>query len=765
MNKKQSKRQRDIKTKLMAAICMLLVSSIMMVSTTYAWFTLSTAPEVTGINTAVGSNGNLEMALLPLHGDASKITSGTADSMAVQPAKVSNITWGNLVKLDGTGDNSYGLEQITLYPSALNSTVVEGENVEKITMDAPLKTPEYGADGRVAKLQPNTSVGVYSNGGFYKTASGKLADGSDGIIATPYGVRGIGTVSGMSPRNLAFNLALSNANNAALSAKSTASVTLNNNGSTLANVAITRVTDETATYTQEQVNAMTNVLNDVLNGTLVHIENALKNYIVAASIAPTTADSTYEALTTAIMEASVADLADGKVEGAVVSTNMETWIGKVIAMRTTVQDARDGLPTGKTEYTWEEIRDPMSKLIDSSKLDVNGYKASEIKDKLGDIAGAALTDGIKVNLPSGSGVFSDIADFAGNYSAEISLTNLKYGTTVIEKPIPAQMNIVTEEDPTYLELAAAAVADAFDDGGNTASDNPITDFYGFVVDLAFRTNAANSWLQLQQTAVDRIYTDGTNTNTMGHGATMTFEISDTVNFPGESVKRLMGAIKIVLFDPSAGNEIISYAKLDTTAVDTTVANKVTMPLVLCDKAGNVLTSETNEDAPDPTIGIMPLNQNQTHQLSVLVYLDGENVGNDDVPVAGAMKGSMNLQFSSSATLTPMQYADLKAGDGGALNGNNTPASPEATVPPVTGTVTPDVTIDPAVTDLTADKVSDVALTEGGFGFTIDGYNPDTHVVTVTINGGTSVTANYEGTGFVVVTGETVNSVEISIAAK
>ena len=53
MNKKMSKRQKDLKSKLMAAICMLLVSSIMMVSTTYAWFTLSTAPEVTGINTAV----------------------------------------------------------------------------------------------------------------------------------------------------------------------------------------------------------------------------------------------------------------------------------------------------------------------------------------------------------------------------------------------------------------------------------------------------------------------------------------------------------------------------------------------------------------------------------------------------------------------------------------------------------------------------------------------------------------------------------------
>ena len=58
--------------------------------------------------------------------------------------------------------------------------------------------------------------------------------------------------------------------------------------------------------------------------------------------------------------------------------------------------------------------------------------------------------------------------------------------------------------------------------------------------------------------------------------------------------------------------------------------------------------------------IMPLAQNQQTALSVLVYLDGNNMGNDDVAATAAtsMKGSMNLQFASSATLVPMEYADL-----------------------------------------------------------------------------------------------------------
>ena len=64
MNKQQSKKMASLRKKLFAAIAMLLVACIMAVSSTYAWFTLSTAPEVKGISTTIGANGNLEMALV-----------------------------------------------------------------------------------------------------------------------------------------------------------------------------------------------------------------------------------------------------------------------------------------------------------------------------------------------------------------------------------------------------------------------------------------------------------------------------------------------------------------------------------------------------------------------------------------------------------------------------------------------------------------------------------------------------------------------------
>lgn len=48
-------------------------------------------------------------------------------------------------------------------------------------------------------------------------------------------------------------------------------------------------------------------------------------------------------------------------------------------------------------------------------------------------------------------------------------------------------------------------------------------------------------------------------------------------------------------------------------------------------------------------------------VSTLVYLDGETLTNADVANA-ELKGTMNIQFSSSAELIPMEYGDL-------LNGN------------------------------------------------------------------------------------------------
>jgi len=290
---------------------------------------------------------------------------------------------------------------------------------------------------------------------------------------------------------------------------------------------------------------------------------------------------------------------------------------------------------------------------------------------------------------------------------------------------------------------------------------PISDMYGYIVDLAFRTNAAASDLLLQVAPADRIYTDNNNDDTMGHGSNMTFTAADN-NFTTTQMTNLMEAIRIVFFDPT-NRTIIANAELDTanatvttnsvtadirmaestvsyfafnganyygTVADAVVdeaAGTSTVVYTFTDEAGNakmkatVVTTTTTVDGEETSTStttytgpegtaltkeggvayteqdymalavsyvavnsgekIMALTQNTATPVSVLVYLDGTAVQNADVAYSSetSMTGSMNLQFASSATLTPMEYADLHTvGDGAAATTeSSTPASSES----------------------------------------------------------------------------------------
>lgn len=176
-----------LRNKLMAAACMLLVASIMMVTSTYAWFTLSTAPEVTNISTTVSGNGSLEIALMPTDGLVTNIARGISSA----DKKTANVSWGNIVDLA----EEYGLESITLQPGLLDTTSVDGLN--KL-----LQTAVFGSDGRVEKLENNTGWAVYDAGtgenatftkptgdayGVRAIAVGAQIDAPSGTKIVPYG--------------------------------------------------------------------------------------------------------------------------------------------------------------------------------------------------------------------------------------------------------------------------------------------------------------------------------------------------------------------------------------------------------------------------------------------------------------------------------------------------------------------------------------------------------------------------------------------------
>ena len=720
MHKSHAKRRRDIKNKLMAAICMLLVSSIMMVSTTYAWFTLSTAPEVTGINTAVGANGNLEMALMPKDGQLSSITSEAGDS--TKDIELKNVTWGNLVDVSNT--NIYGLDKITLYPSELNLT-----DAGKIAVDGfMLKTPTYGADGRVDKLTPNAQTGNFDKNtkSFYP--------------GEEFGVRAVGSASGMTPRQLSYRNARSAANTARALAANQASASLNENGSSLANIAIKYGTDkENATFGKADVEALRAIIDD-LNGTggvLDQLETAYMQYILAyaASAANTAGDVVWQAIEGAVT-------ADGATLSSVTTTLTEKGLTIPAEVQTGINEYNEAVTAVNTADTklqameqtvatdanatipWDTLKEAMTPLANPGAMKINGYLASEVKDNLGAIVSSVTEQGgLKVIMESGAGVYADIADQCGDYSASVTIEEVTYSGITLNN-MTARMETKTSMNPVYLVAVGTAVEGAGAPEGDSATALPISDTYGYIIDLAFRTNATDSKLLLQQEGVDRIYDNNTNEETMGHGSSMTF-MATTTDFSNEQVKALMDAIKIIFFNPTDGT-IYCYAGLDT-ANATIGADGVTAEMYLYKITGNETTyraAQTGETATHVEVisyveatveegatyvlsgdnyvlagegvtathkqvasyreatadetathvavagtpteteiddnAIMALTQNTATALSVLVYLDGNLVDNSDVAATGtsSMTGTMNLQFASSANLVPMEYADL-----------------------------------------------------------------------------------------------------------
>jgi hypothetical protein len=157
---------KDLKKKLVAAVGMLCVSALMLTGVSYAWFTLSTSPEVTGVKANISANENLEIALDNGYDDAAAIDTASNNTTAggVQGSTTSNpYTWGNLVNLDyafgSTGING----KLTLKPVKYNANVT-----------SKLQYPVYGTDGRIKELSDLTAFkvsdydGVTASGGVIK---------------------------------------------------------------------------------------------------------------------------------------------------------------------------------------------------------------------------------------------------------------------------------------------------------------------------------------------------------------------------------------------------------------------------------------------------------------------------------------------------------------------------------------------------------------------------------------------------------------------
>lgn len=168
-----------LKERVLAVALLLVMSAVMMTSATFAWITLSRAPEVTNVSTTVAANGNLEIALATATGEQ-PAESAVGDSSAAEGNDLTkaNVTWGNLVNLS---DPSYGLDKIVLRPALLGNT----NNL----LQQPLKGVDYGKDGRLEQYYNEN----------YQFTNWFTEPGGNGYFKfyenPQYGVRAISTVA------------------------------------------------------------------------------------------------------------------------------------------------------------------------------------------------------------------------------------------------------------------------------------------------------------------------------------------------------------------------------------------------------------------------------------------------------------------------------------------------------------------------------------------------------------------------------------------
>lgn len=718
-NREEKKRKvvmpAGIRNKMVAAVSMLLVASIMMVSSTYAWFTLSTAPEVTGITTNVGANGNLEMMLLNKASfDSTEenlgVESDVNDSMAVAAATEANLKWGNLVDL---ASQSYGLQSIVMNPARLN---IKGDTTNGYNLDSTLlKAPTYTSDGRVLDVDKDTLTSGYSTDGTWKW---------DESANNAYGVRVIGTTSGVTERLTAYRAAISARAAAIESAKNHARNSLLNNGQALANIVVKAALEENPTFKKADLETLQKLIQ-----TLQSANNEAGEAIVQTVLAYNLSDENTD---TKFTDADVAKLKEAfnnatagtlptnftyaaaasgqgtiqKPEGT--DTAVTKWSDNNTNITSAAQKLQALINQNKADYAYTDITEVVNMLINKANATVGGVK-NPTKNQAQDIINNMTANNmvLVVEMESGSGIYADIAELVGDYTAAGLKVHVKYNALEMDVTTNMSTKVVTDANKETLPMIPKLNVGSAPAATLDASVKPLlTDHYGYALDFGFRTNAAASELQLQTSGIQRVYNDaadpGTSAKTLGGGSYMEFRTSNTTNFSVDELRALMSALRVVFVEPvktvNEGVTTLTYNVLGVAAADITRSTldqgatytytggtltddnmglKAELYLNNYTVNGGVLTltgKKTTEEGGAATADntLTALTQNVAKKVTAIVYLDGDIVDNTMVANAvNSMTGSLNLQFSSSATLKPMENTGMRDGGRTAADANVT----------------------------------------------------------------------------------------------
>ena len=638
MKSKDSVQQNPYATKrkFVAALSMLLLSALLLGVVSFAWLTMSLAPEIRGVSTNIGANGSLEIALLNAETkkDLTAIKTTVGQSLAAGSAS-SNNTWGNLLDLS---NESYGLSEIVLLPARLNA--VKQADGSYTLNSGILAVPTYGYDGRIVELTKNTFGATYKDSSFTYNANNQ-----------DYGVRAIGTSSTVSVQGAALALAKTYIASYQNNANTGAETVMKNNGDTLVGIIVKYQTNKSnATFTDTDIDNIKQMISDI-DVSISYIDLALRQGVIAYAASHISDDAVFNSVRDSVMNTNVklSDIIASADVDVSIPPEFTMWLTKYDNLKNKVNNAfntSNSLSGGS--YTWAQIREILDNIINFDHVLIGDKYFSQMSSS--DLT-SMLNGSVKMTLAPNSGVFADIADFAGNISTWLSAMG-------------SQVEVVTvsAQNPSYLDSLVQGVdsleaADGGDIGNATMN---LTSIYGYAIDMAFRCNAPMSDLLLQTDALQRIYEDSNSPSTMGGGSYMSFSMTDQ-NFTIEQSLKLMDAVRVAFVDDQ--NNILGIAKLNVS--NRVVENdEIKAPLYLYD----FTLSENEEDYGALVMGernktdnaITSLEKSVAKAITAVVWLDGDVVDNTMVSAESetSLNGILNLQFASSADLVPADNSEL-----------------------------------------------------------------------------------------------------------
>lgn len=488
------KKLPSVKARVAAMAASLLLAMTMLTSVSFAWFSLSSSPELGGVKTLISSNGNLEVALSDYDGLAPN-RSGIGDSFSAdgQSVHAANTSWGNLINLSG----NYGIENLILRPAKLDT-------------DYPtlLTGVKYSSDGRYETTATDFGFTSWGLDDVTNRYSFLVPHGD------AFGVRAISSVGyekgqGKDP----LLIALENAKAKNAQAKATYESLMDKNTEKgKANLAIvTRLVQEFAQSKMPGSTTVTNFGEDLpaLYDMLDDFHDALNSYGDALTDLAKIQQKAYceknnipftPYTRETLLKATAGDLSKNGVVLSTLATykkletDTATDLGKI-------QDCM-ALHQQGTVITWENhLGGVVQHLIDINTVTIGGMTLDDIQAKVSGGFSAMMS------LTSLLGGDQPVIVKGGNMRTFEQLTGARMNANG-EVRVKVSVNYLitlTINGLLSTDLMPEDVALYRGDENTTKSRAEVSEFkgamvaqdtYGMILDLWVRTNAANSYLTL-----------------------------------------------------------------------------------------------------------------------------------------------------------------------------------------------------------------------------------------------------------------------------